>query len=57
MLHELQNSVSSGEPDLQIGSLFFWISGYTNINQIDQGDMAYLKNPTLLKTKNVIIFS
>jgi hypothetical protein len=57
MFNELQRQIPEGEPDLKIGPLSLWISGYTYINQTDQGHMAYLKTPTLLDTENIIVFS
>jgi len=57
MFSKLQHCIPDREPDLMIGPLLLWVTGYTAINQIGQGDWAYLKTPTLLDTKNVIVFS
>ncbi|MDP9077883.1 MAG: hypothetical protein M3O71_10700 [Bacteroidota bacterium] len=57
MFKKLQNQIPNTEPDLQIGPLSLWVSGYTYINQAGQGDLAYLKTPILLETENVAVFS
>jgi hypothetical protein len=57
MFIEIQNRIPESEPDLKIGPLSLWISGYTTVNQKEQGDWAYLQTPTLLNTGNIAIFS
>jgi len=57
MFKNLQNQIPNIEPALQIGPLLLWVSGYTFINQIGQGDLAYLQTPILLDTENMAIFS
>jgi hypothetical protein len=57
MLNALLSQIPKEEPDLKIGSLGLWVSGYTAENQMEQGDLAYLTTPTLLVTAEVAIFS
>jgi hypothetical protein len=57
MFDKLQNRIPEGEPDLEIGPLSVWVPGYTYVNQVNQGDYAYLATPTLLETENIILFS
>ena len=57
MFEKLQSRIPPGEPDLKIGRLSLWVPGYTWINQVNQGDYAYLKTPTLLEAENIIFFS
>jgi hypothetical protein len=57
MFNKIQHQIPNVDPDLKIGSLYLWITGYTADNQIGQGDMAYLKAPTLLDSENMVIFS
>ena len=57
MFDKLLNRIPKAEPDLKVGSLQLWVSGYAYENQIGQGDFAYLRTPALLITDNAIVFS
>jgi hypothetical protein len=57
MFNELLNRIPKDEPDLKIGSLFLWVSGYNDPNQMNQGDLAYLNTPTLLVAEDTVVFS
>jgi hypothetical protein len=57
MFIEIKNRIPEDEPDLKIGPLSLWISGYTTVNQKEQGDWAYLQTPALLNMENIAIFS
>ncbi|MDB5125283.1 MAG: hypothetical protein JWP94_3412 [Mucilaginibacter sp.] len=57
MFDELVNQIPQREPDLKIGPFQLWVSGYTYINQRGQGDFARLATPSLLVTKDIIVFS
>ncbi len=57
MFIEIQNRIPESEPDLKIGPLSLWISGYTTVDQKEQGDWTYLQTPTLLNAGNIAIFS
>jgi hypothetical protein len=51
------NQIPKDEPQLKIGPLLLWVSGYAYINQKGQGDFAYMRTPTLLISDNIIVFS
>lgn len=57
MFNELLNRIPKDEPDLKIGSLYLWVSGYNDPSQMNQGDLAYLNTPTLLVTEDVMVYS
>ncbi|MDP9047843.1 MAG: hypothetical protein M3N14_06885, partial [Bacteroidota bacterium] len=53
----LTHQLPQREPDLKIGPFQLWVSGFNDINQKGQGDFAYLSTPSLLVTKDIIVFS
>ena len=57
MFDDFRNRIPTDEPDLKIGRLLLWVSGYAYVNQKSQGDFAYLRTPTLLVADNIIVFS
>jgi hypothetical protein len=57
MFKELTNKIPTSEPDLQIGPLCLWVTGYTDPNQAGQGTLAYLQTPSLLDSENIVVFS
>ena len=57
MFIEIKNRIPEREPDLKIGPLSLWISGYTTVNQKEKGDWAYLQTPVLLNMESIAIFS
>jgi hypothetical protein len=57
MLDRILKQIPKTDPDLVIGSLTIWVTGFTAEHQRGQGDNAYLSTPTLLVTDNIVALS